>query len=250
MNLEEAYCPQLIDDVLGQDLSAVKAWLDDPDSRCWLFDGPPGTGKTSTAWCIIHMLDVHEQFGVHYLECGDLAKEKLEGVLSGARCRPLQGRWTVIFLEEVERLHPTIQILLKTRLDRSNLPNHVIVLACSNDVSKIDRAVRERFHRVRFRSDRTFKEACLHRLVQIWQERYPNDPIPHSAVNWGFDQDDGFIGSGTDVVNSEKLFSMRMALRDMGTHGARLKYQTKKAQVIQMPVESNVAAPTGDEIPF
>ena len=189
MQLTEKYAPAFIEDIVGQHVGPIANWLKKPDSRCWLFVGPPGTGKTSAAWCIARWLGCADPCsGLFLAECGNLPKQDLVDFITYAQRykTSLCGKWYCLLLEEFELMHPSTQIYLKTALDVYNRPERLVVVATSNTTEKINEALLERFEVIPFRADAQFAKAALHRLQQIYHEETGNGKLPASAPRWGW----------------------------------------------------------------
>ena len=112
--------------------------------------------------------------------------------------------WNVLVLEELEWISAQCQRFLKDALDPlTSLPKNLIVVATSNGVDGLDRALLQRFRRFTFDSGPGFAQACRQEIVRRWRDKTGDAPLPHDWTKWGQDGDD---------------FSMRLALQELEDH--------------------------------
>jgi len=91
-----------------------------------------------------------------------------------------------------------VNAALKDELSEQHMPERLIVVATSNDVSTLDEALLQRFDVFPFSAGPTFAEACRERLAWIWQREAGSDvPFPAGVEQLGWRKDN---------------FSMRRAL--------------------------------------
>ena len=103
--------------------------ITDPQDRCWLLTGPPGTGKTSLADAFSEALAGHP-----------LAIEKINGVrcdvetvrrwMDSACYAPLIGKVNVKYVDEIEGASRDACKGLRTYLQ--SLPTHTVFIATTN----------------------------------------------------------------------------------------------------------------------
>jgi replication factor C small subunit len=208
MKLADRLRPQTLADVIGQPVTRhLAAWLTQPDSRCFLFEGGPGVGKTSAALALgADLGSVDECSGLYVVPCSELSIDVARSFFEGndrhgatMRQRHIEGRgWNVLVLEELEWLSPQTVRYLKVALDDTRRPARCIVIATSNDASALDKALRQRFDVYRFGAGKTFADACTGRLAEIWRDETGQASLPAGWTSWGWDGED---------------FSLRLALQ-------------------------------------
>lgn len=207
MNLSEKYRPRTLCEVVGQvPPRMLAAFVRRPFRSCWLLEGPGGTGKSATAFALAHDLGQSE-WSLHVVQGAKLNKDRAEELFEHTlRLRPFDGSpWHLVIVEEFERIvSPEVKAYLKTALDQSldpevGLSARAIIVATSNDASRIDDYLLERFRIKQYSSGPTFAEAAQERLAWIWDREVGGD-MPFTWRQWGW------IG---------ERFSMRRALREM-----------------------------------
>jgi MoxR-like ATPase len=169
--------------------------------------GPPGCGKTTAALalaaelgCVDAFSDLHVVIGADFSI--EVARDQWAGGLRFS-ARSKSG-YKILLIEELERLSPAVQIFLKTALE-TQLPPKTIVLATSNDISRLDEALLQRFGQpLKFNGGASFAAAAIVRLSEIWEAEAGSDvPPPAELARWGW---------------SGENFSMRVALDCLEDH--------------------------------
>lgn len=213
MRLADRYAPNSLAEIAGQPaIRQLSMFALEPYPRCLALLGAGGTGKTSAAVCLARALGAfpEDPLSGYFEEKGaefsvDKARMYLESCNGGSpllRLRPMNGvGWNVLVIEEMEDLSPQCRRFLKVALDGRNLPKRCVVVATSNDLSRLESPFRQRFDVFQFQSGKFFAESCVERLSQVWGRETGQAELPVGWRVWGWE--------GTE-------FSMRQALNDMG----------------------------------
>ncbi len=188
--LYRKYRPQVFSEVVGQDHieRTIKNAIDqDKLSHAYLFCGPRGTGKTTTArllakallcdngptsnpdgTCVscqeiaqgehpdVYELDAASRTGVENVR---------EEIISRVQFAPTRGKYKVYIIDEVHMLSvAAFNALLKTLEEP---PGHVVFILCTTDPQKVPETILSRCQRFDFR--RIDNQGMTNRLAQICQ---------------------------------------------------------------------------------
>ena len=206
MKLSERYRPSLLSQVAGQRaVRVLEGFLLEPYPSCWLLDGPPGVGKTSTAFAIANELGCEDEFSGREVVIGselsvDAARTLFQRTL---RCTPLQPlkvpSWHCLIIEELELVSTQCATFLKTTLE-VNLPQRCVVVATSNNTMKLPLALRERFTTLHFGSGEPFANEAGDVVAAIWDAETKGMELPPEWKSWGWDGDDYSMRRALDEV--------------------------------------------------
>ena len=165
--LYRKYRPQIFEDVVGQEhieRTIKNAIAQDKVSHAYLFTGPRGTGKTTTARLLAKALlcekgptaelDAASRTGVENVR---------EEIIGRVQFAPTRGRYKVYIIDEVHMLSTAaFNALLKTLEEP---PSHVVFILATTDPQKVPETIHSRCQRFDFR--RISTEAMVSRLGAI-----------------------------------------------------------------------------------
>ena len=186
--LYRKYRPQVFEDVVGQEpieRTLKNAIAQDKVSHAYLFCGPRGTGKTTTARLLAKALLCEQgptpdpdgtcedcsliAEGVHpdVYELDAASRTGVENVreeiISRVQFAPTRGRYKVYIIDEVHMLSTAaFNALLKTLEEP---PSHVVFILCTTDPQKVPETIHSRCQRFDFR--RIAPETMVLRLGAI-----------------------------------------------------------------------------------
>lgn len=202
--------PACLAEIVGQPaiVRRLSRYVRDPSPACFLFTGPQGTGKSSTAEALAAELGCECDFtGLRIIPASELTIDAARQLFErDLRLKPLGGKFKVLVIEEMERM-ASAQLVpyLKhwMQADKPHFPQHVTIIATSNRTTAIDSALLDRFTILPFSGGPSFAEACKGVLEGLWMKE-TGQPLPEYWQTWG-----------QYVADGAKLFSMRRALAAM-----------------------------------
>lgn len=172
-SLYRAYRPQTFDDIVGQShitRTLRNAIREDAVSHAYLFTGPRGTGKTTTARILAKALlcergptpdpddsceqcrdiadgrhpDVHELDAASRTQVENVREE----IIGRVAYAPTRGRWKVYIIDEVQMLSThSFNALLKTIEEP---PSHTVFVLCTTHPQKVPETIHSRCQRFDF----------------------------------------------------------------------------------------------------
>lgn len=223
VRLYERYRPRKLTEIVGQPpVRILQRLAMEPYACCLLLTGGPGVGKTSAAYALAHELGCYspetwpkENPPTYHFANNTGLFTVIGSELSIERARELFGntlrlrygstsKFTVLVIEEFERVSPQCQVFLKTALE-TQLPPNCIVVATSNETKGISKALMQRFRCYHFHGGLGFLQSAVERIRMVWEREAPGVPLPDAHVTWGWDEDD-------------QAYSLRSALDQMSDY--------------------------------
>lgn len=160
----EDFRPTEWHEIVGQPVDEIAAMIDGYDTPNFLFYGPAGTGKTSTAYLIARDLtgsaDEVMEFNASDDRGIDMVRDR---IIPKVDQRTLTGKPRVVLLDEMESMTTEAQQALRQPMEQSK---SVFVLTC-NDPSNVIGALKSRCHNRGYEFGHIPSPAIRERLEQI-----------------------------------------------------------------------------------
>lgn len=164
--LATKYRPQKFEEIVEQD--SIKVILENQVKtnnlkHAYLFCGSAGTGKTTSARIIAHMINNYESEPIE-LDCASHnGVDDVRAIIEDCKTRPYKGRYKVFLLDEVHMLSTQAWNAMLKILEEP--PEYVIFLFCTTDPQKIIGTILSRVQRFNFA--RISNEGIKNRLKYI-----------------------------------------------------------------------------------
>ena len=211
MRAQERFRPQRLSDLRGQPavVASLKAFLDNPYSTAMMFCGGTGTGKTTTAMILSECLGDNGWWGKStYLRVGsgfsiEVCRNLFDADTTPFRFCVTKGKFHVLRIEELERLHPNVQNELKQSLEDAVRRYRLIVVATSNDTSRLEPALLHRFEMHHFLCGDPFADAINVWMPEVWLEVAGGRvPMPFGWETFGWDGESFYARLALDRLDS------------------------------------------------
>lgn len=166
ITLATKYRPQKFEEIVEQD--SIKIILENQVrtnnlKHAYLFCGSAGTGKTTSARIIAHMINNYESEPIE-LDCASHnGVDDVRAIIEDCKTRPYKGKYKVFLLDEVHMLSTQAWNAMLKILEEP--PEYVIFLFCTTDPQKIIGTILSRVQRFNF--SRISNEGIRNRLKYI-----------------------------------------------------------------------------------
>lgn len=173
ISLAVKYRPETFDDMTEQ--SAIKNILENQiNTRTfqhgYLFTGPAGTGKTTSARIFANMINDGRGNPIEIDAASNSGVENIRQVIDDAKRKPLDAEYKIFIIDECHSLsNGAWQALLKTLEEP---PKFTIFILCTTDPQKIPNTILSRVQRYNFQ--KISNSGIENRLLKICQEENIN----------------------------------------------------------------------------
>jgi hypothetical protein len=181
--LTEKHRPKDLASVVGQGaiVFQLAEFADAPHSAVFLFEGPTGVGKTTTALALAAELGAVEYGGLHQIKSGTQDAEAVEQILDSLRFTPMLGSgWKVVIVDEADYMSPKASQLWLSALE--DLPPYSVVIFTTNHPEKFTPRFLDRCERFKFQSDPGLLRQDAQALANaIWADETGRSDAPNVA---------------------------------------------------------------------
>jgi DNA polymerase III delta prime subunit len=175
-SLTEKYRPRTIAEFAGLDKPKriLGKFAANPYGSAWLFEGPPGIGKTSMALALAETLRAE----VHHIGSQQCRLDTLEETVRHCNFVPLSGGFHVVICDEADAMSDAAQKYLLSKLDSSEPVPNTIWIFTANQTDRLETRFLSRCHVVEFSSYGLANNAA--RLLEsIWTREANESPSPN-----------------------------------------------------------------------
>ena len=192
-SLSEKYRPQTLAEIRGQSLIVrqLASFVRNPVSKCFIFHGTNGTGKTSAALAMANELcgGADAWHGVTSIPSGELNAETIRDLrLNTLAQHTWQGTgWKVIIADEADNLHSQAEFCALSIME--NLPAKVVLIFTTNNAEKFTPRFKSRCEVHCFKTpvkdfgqgDGGIEQAAQSLIDDVWEKELGHNHSPRLA---------------------------------------------------------------------
>jgi replication-associated recombination protein RarA len=167
VRLSEKYRPHRISEFVGLDRPKriASKFVARPYACSFIFDGPPGVGKTSLAQAMAE--EMNAEF--HHIGSQKCTLEELERVCRICAYVTMEGKgFHFVLIDEVDSASRAAQLALLSKLDSTEAPKQTVWVFTCNTTENLEPRFISRCIQVEFSSYGMSSETAAH-LQNIWQ---------------------------------------------------------------------------------
>lgn len=182
-SLAVKYRPKVFDDMTEQ--SAIKDILENQINtktfqHGYLFTGPAGTGKTTSARIFANMINEGKGNPIEVDAASNSGVDNIRQIIEDAKRKPLDAEYKIFIVDECHSLSDSSwQALLKTLEEP---PKFTIFIFCTTNPEKIPATILSRVQRYNFQ--KISNEGIVERLNMILETESKESDIP---ISWSTD---------------------------------------------------------------
>lgn len=139
-----------------------------------LFQGGPGTGKTSMAYAFARQINAE----IHHIGSQEANIDAIKAVVNMCHYVPLKGGWHVVIMDEADKMSPAAQLYLLSKLDGTEpCPQTIWIFTCNAIDGLQDRFLSRMVQLPKFNAYGAGDDVRA-LLARIWKTRTDNVPEP------------------------------------------------------------------------
>src|SRR5579872_6791898 len=178
MPLSEKYRPHAIGDFAGLEKPKriLAKFAANPYASAWLFNGPPGTGKTTMALALAETLKAE----VHHIPSQQCNVANVEDVIRQCWYVPASGGFHLVLVDEADKMSNAAQLHFLSKLDATAFPPQTIFVFTCNATDGLEARFLSRTRQIEFSSYGLASEATQ-LLESIWNREANGASAPNLA---------------------------------------------------------------------
>jgi replication-associated recombination protein RarA len=173
--LADKYRPLKIADFVGLEKPKriLAKFAVQPYQSAWLFVGPPGVGKTSMALALASEINAE----IHHIPSQKCTAQAIDDVCRTCAYVPLTGGFHLVIVDEADRMTPSAQLALLSKLDATDqAPNTIWIFTC-NEIGSLEPRFLSRCRVIEFSSYGMASEIASY-LERVWHSEGGNGNCP------------------------------------------------------------------------
>ncbi len=197
-NLTTKYQPRSLSEFCGleKQCKMLSKLAQNPpkDGAALLFEGGPGTGKTSAAFCFANSIIGRAE--IHHIGSQESTLDNWRSVTAMCQYVPFNAKFHVVIADEIDKSSPAVMLYLLSRLDGSCPMPATFLIGTCNDTSTLEPRFLSRFIRLPKFNCYGASEDVKALLRRVWSDCAGDAPEPdysrvptsnvREALNWLF----------------------------------------------------------------